>query len=388
MSSMARRGDELADRLRAVARPWELAAFIWVPAIAIAYSCWYEFRARRALEDFGIFRGAAKLVLHGRSPFPPVDAHAFAHFDKFVYPPSTALLFAPLSVIPLGPAQVLMFLLGIVCVIAALRLLDVSDWRCYGLVVMTAPAVNTLALGAITSFLLVGVAAAWRYRSRPFICGPAAALVAVSKLFLWPLGVWLLVTRRVRTVLIFELTAVCVVLGGWAVIGFAGLRSYPRLLHVLSAVEQGTSYSPVALLHLSGSAATAASAALAVFVILAVAIASTGADGERRSFAMAIIGALLATPILWLHYFLLLVVPIALYRPRLSALWFAPLLLWLAPSTHSHGVTWRIALVLAITVLIALRTVAGDRTQPLVSWGSRLRRTRPSRVVPAARANT
>src|SRR5206468_12269138 len=138
-----------------------------------------------------------------------------------VYPPSTALLFAPLAVIPLGPAQVLMFLLGIVAVLAALRLLDVSDWRCYGLVVMTAPAVNTLALGAITSFLLLGVAAAWRYRSRPFICGAAAALVAISKLFLWPLGVWLLVTRRVRATVVFALTGVCVGLGGWAGVGLA-----------------------------------------------------------------------------------------------------------------------------------------------------------------------
>jgi hypothetical protein len=33
------------------------------------------------------------------------------------------------------------------------------------------------------------------------------------------------------------------------------------------------------------------------------------------------------TPILWLHYLVLLVVPIALARPRLSLLWFAPLAL-------------------------------------------------------------
>ncbi|MGH7342691.1 MAG: hypothetical protein ACREKH_19575, partial [Candidatus Rokuibacteriota bacterium] len=36
---------------------------------------------------------------------------------------------------------------------------------------------------------------------------------------------------------------------------------------------------------------------------------------------------LVLTPILWLHYLVLLVVPIALARPRLSALWFVPLAL-------------------------------------------------------------
>ena len=35
--------------------------------------------------------------------------------------------------------------------------------------------------------------------------------------------------------------------------------------------------------------------------------------------------AFVLTPILWLHYLVLLVVPIALARPRLSALWFVPL---------------------------------------------------------------
>ena len=43
------------------------------------------------------------------------------------------------------------------------------------------------------------------------------------------------------------------------------------------------------------------------------------------SLTLALAAGLVATPILWLHYLVLLVVPIALARPRLSALWFAPL---------------------------------------------------------------
>src|SRR5437016_2706725 len=66
---VARRREGFADRLRGFARPWELACFIWVPAIALAYVFWYELRARSALEDFGISRAAARAVLHGRSPY-------------------------------------------------------------------------------------------------------------------------------------------------------------------------------------------------------------------------------------------------------------------------------------------------------------------------------
>ena len=73
--------------------------------------------------------------------------------------------------------------------------------------------------------------------------------------------------------------------------------------------------------------------------------------------------ALAATPLLWLHYLLLLYVPIALYRPRLAPLWFLPLVLWLTPEAHSQGVTWRIAFALAVVGVVALQTAATGLTR-------------------------
>ena len=338
--------------------------FLWVPMIAIGFAGWYELNAKRALEDFVIFRTAAVHVLHGDSPFPPATLQGVAHFDKFVYPPTTALLFAPFAAVPVAVGQVAMFALGIAAIVVALRLLDVSDWRCYGLVVMSAPSVNSLALGAITSFLVLAVAVAWRYRDHARVTGVTAALAAVSKLFLWPLGIWLLVTRRFRAFAALELSAALLWLGGWAAIGFTAMRTYPQLLHVLSKAEQWTSYSPLALFDLSDRMTTLLSIALAVLVVLGVALASRGEDGDRRAFAAAVIGAIVATPILWLHYFLLLVVPIALYRPRLSALWFAPLVLWATPATHAHGVSWHIALALVVTALVAVVALTSGWAPP------------------------
>jgi hypothetical protein len=359
-------GERLADRIRAFARPWEFACFIWLPAIVLGFSFWYEFRSRAPLQDYGIFRTAASAVLHGHSPFVAPTEHALAGFDKFVYPPATALLFSPLTVLPLEAARLFMLVACVVCVFAALRLLDVRDWRCYGVVAMSSPVVNSLALGALTSFLLVGAAATWRYRNRPAVVGWAAALTAALKLFLWPLGVWLLVTKRVRATAVFALAAAAVLFAGWAVIGFAGLAAYPRLLQVLTKLEAHTSYSLVALLRVSGTAITAISVGLVAVGVLAVVLASRGADGDRRSFAVAIAVALAATPVLWLHYFVLLLVPIALYRPRLSAAWFAPLLLWLTPTTHSHGSLWRIAFALGVSVLAVAAALAGQEGSWLV----------------------
>ena len=67
---------------------------------------------------------------------------------------------------------------------------------------------------------------------------------------------------------------------------------------------------------------------LSLAAVVAIWFAARGAGGDRRAFAVAVVASLVATPLVWMHYLLLLYVPIALYRPRLSGLWFLPLLLW------------------------------------------------------------
>jgi hypothetical protein len=116
-------------------------------------------------------------------------------------------------------------------------------------------------------------------------------------------------------------------LGSWAVIGFDGHPDYPELLRRLSDVEAENSYSAYAILVTLGSRRPAH-----VVVVAArapararVARARGGADGTVAALTLALAAGVVLTPILWLHYLVLLVVPIALARPRLSALWFVPL---------------------------------------------------------------
>jgi alpha-1,2-mannosyltransferase len=379
MSFVQRIGDRLGDRLRGFAQPWEVVCFLCVPAIVLGFGFWYALRARGTLGDLPIFRAASKAVLHGHSPFVAADPGALANFDKFVYPPAAAFLLSPLALVPLGLAKILFFVFGVLAALLALRLLGVRDWRCFGVAAISVPVVNSLAIGALTSFLLLGVALTWRYRDRPEVAGTAASVTAVVKLFLWPLGVWLFVTRRLRAAAVFVLVTVVGVVAAWAAIGFAGFRTYPHLLRVLSDLEAGVSYSPIALLRLSGSGAAVLSAVLVITVVVAVALAARGEDGDRRSFTIAVVGSLVATPVLWLHYFALLLIPIALYRPRLSGLWFAPLILWVTPETHSGGSVWRIGLALAILAFVAGRVLSGS--------GRVLAADHPQRLEPAVACN-
>jgi alpha-1,2-mannosyltransferase len=343
-----------------------MVSFVWIPAIALAFASWAEVHSRDPLQDFGIFRTAALDVVHGRSPYVHPTTAALGHFDKFVYPPVAALVFAPFAVVPDGAARVLMAVAGLAALLGALRLLRVEDWRCYGVAVVSAPAINTLALGALTSFLLLGAATAWRYRDNAVVAGVSTAFAAVLKLFLWPLGVWLLATRRWGAAVLCAAVGVALVVGGWAVIDFAGFRSYPTLVRLLEHVDAPVSYSVVALFGLSGGAQTAVAVGLSLLAVLLIVLAARGRDGDRRAFAVAVVASLVTTPILWLHYLLLLFLPIALYRPRLSGLWFLPLLLWVTPTTHSHGTTWRILLALVIVAVVVLRTV-GSSLRPALS---------------------
>jgi len=358
MVCMKAAGERLAVRMRALGQPSEIAGFLWLPFLLFVVVLAADLHLRGSLGDWEIFRSAARSALHGRSPYPAAVPAALAHNDRFVYPPITALLLAPLAALPDEAGRVLVLLLTLACVLVALRLLGVRDWRCYGLTLLTAPVLDTVSLGALSSAMLLGVAAAWRYRDRRYFAAPVTALTVVAKLFAWPLFVWLLATRRLLTAFAAAAVALVLLVGGWAAIGFEGLSGYPHLLRVLTRVEAVQSYSLAGLLRVGGSEATALTGSLAVAVVAAVVLAARGPDGDRRSFAVAIAGALLATPVLWLHYLVLLFAPIALARPRLSALWFAPLAFWVTPLAHSNGSVWRISFVLAVASAIVLRSLA------------------------------
>jgi alpha-1,2-mannosyltransferase len=358
MTRMRMAAERFAAQVRASGQPWELAVFLWLPSLVFAVVLAADVHYRSSLGDWEIFRHASRLALHGHSPFTVANPAALAHNDKFVYPPITALLIGPLAVLPDLAGRVLVLLLTLACVPLALRLLGVRDWRCFGIAVLTAPVVDSVSLGALSSLLLLGVAVVWRYRDRRHVAAVVTAVTAVAKLFVWPLFVWLLATRRLRTGVEAAAASLVLLLVGWAAIGFADLRGYPHLLHELSRVEAVQSFSLVGLFRLQGGAATAFTAALVIAVVAGVLVAGRGPNGDRRAFVVAVAGALLATPVLWLHYFVLLFVPLALARPRLSALWFAPLAFWVTPLAHSDGSVWRTCFALAVGALIVLRTLA------------------------------
>jgi len=295
---------------------------------------------------------ASRHLFHGASVYPAPHAAALHDEQQFVYPPLAALLAAPLAVFPFGVAAALLAVIQLVATIGTLRVLQVRDWRCYGVTLLWFPVIQNMLIGSITSLLALGLALAWRYRDDRQVAAPISAVVVATKVFLWPMLLWLAATRRWRTAVWAVMLAVVGVALSWAVIGFGGLTSYPRLLDELSRLEAWKSYSAVAfglLLGLSTNAARVLAIVAGTATLGGVLLVGRQRDAEadRRAFVLAIAAAFLFSPIVWTHYLALLVVPIAISRRTLSPLWFAPLAMWLTTG-QSDGQAWRIVLGMAV----------------------------------------
>jgi hypothetical protein len=74
---------------------------------------------------------------------------------------------------------------------------------------------------------------------------------------------------------------------------------------------------------------------------------------DATSFTAATVSALLLSPLVWLHYFVLLLVLLAILRPRFGPLWIAPLVLWICPDGLAGPSWYPAALLIACSVVIA-----------------------------------
>jgi Glycosyltransferase family 87 len=297
----------------------------------------------------GDFRGdlysAAHAIMHGTDPYYPklVQAeadslragHMFGYHPSPRYPPLLMLAVVPVSMLPFPVAGLIFFLLSVAAVVVAMRVLGVRDWRAMTVASISVPALYSSWLGNVTTLLLLGTAVVWRYRDDAKRLGLAAGCVIGAKLFLWPLGLWMLVTKRYRQLAMTIVATVGVLLGTWAVIGFAGLASYPQLLVNVAYIGELRGSSLVSELLRAGVPTLAARAvALSLTGLLTFAAwrLSRRPDGGQRAFGLIVAAALIASPVVWLHSLVLLYVPIALLSPRLSPLWFVPAFAGTAPA--------------------------------------------------------
>ena len=326
--------------------------------------------------DFRQFWQGANDVVNGVSPYPTSEQLAAARAEfgptaiqedyRFPYPAGAAVALAPFGVIDFDLAAAAWGFLLIGAILGSLLVLGVRDWRVFAIVVSSHPVVTSVRLGTFTPVLLLLAACVWRWRDRRWIAGGALAVALSLKLFLWPLGVWLLATRRYAAAGIATVLAGVITLGAWAAIGFEGLRVYPDLLRQLEDLVNEIGLSFVALgvrAGLSESVAELLPYLVGVPLLILVFALVSRKDGDRRAFCLAMVAAIAITPIVWLHYFTLLVAPLAVMRPRLAWPWAIMTAFWIVPAQGNEGHLWRIVVALGLGAAVAIASTLRARPE-------------------------
>ena len=263
---------------------------------------------------------AAQVIADGESPYPIVaDLPEGGRLRAYVYPPLIPLLTVPLTVLPIDEAGLVVMALLVAATVGTLVALGIRDWRCYGVVFLWPPVLSAIQTGNVTLLIGLCAALAWRFRDRPIASSASLGVTLAAKLFLWPLVVWFAATRRFAAAGLACAFGAGVLVLSWAAIGFAGLVDYPELMRRLdSAVGQDSYTLQVIAMDLGASDVVARGIWTAFGFGLLGAVVWLGRRGdERAAFIVAIATALALSPIVWLHYFALLLVVVALVRPTL-----------------------------------------------------------------------
>ena len=347
-------------RLRAFKGAAAISLLGFGPLVVGTAVLWLEGHRDLVAEDFRLqVLPAAHAVLHGISPYP--DVHRLvATSAAYVYPAPTVVASLPFTAVSDGVAAWVVTALLIVLVPATLRLVGVRDWRCFGAALLWAPVASAVQTGNLTLPIGIALALSWRHRDRA--AGVPVAVATAVKLFTWPLAVWLLATGRRVQAAVAMLGAVAVALAAWAAIGFAGLADYPALAHRLNDVQAPHAYTLYALgLELGLGVALAKIVWLAAGLGALVGCVLLGRRGDdRRSFVLAVVASLALSPIVWLHYFALLLVPLAISRPRFGPAWVLPIALWVVPADGNGRAAWQTALTLVVfSAVVALCLAPG-----------------------------
>lgn len=350
----------------------ELLVFGALPVLSVALSLAAYWGDNRLALDFHYeLYPQAELVRAGEPAFDTPDDY-LEDRANLIWPIAAVLPVVPLTLAGPDAADWIATGFTIATLVAALLVLGVKDWRVYGVTFLWPSVIDAYQTANASLPLVLFVAVAWRWRHRAAIAGSAIGLAIAVKFFLWPAVVWLLAIRRVTAAVV----AGAIIVGSLLLmVPFTDIGEYVRLLQKLRRTFEPETYTIFAVLNDLGAPEIVSRGAT-----IGAGAALLGLAWRRRSLTLALGAALVFSPIVWRHFFVLLIVPLALARPRLHVLWFVPISFWLGDGTF-NGDTPRTAFVLLVAAaVVAACELAPSRPAP--------RTTEPSASTPVAPSTT
>ena len=314
------RGAEVRDAIVVTAAVWVLALALWLDVRFMGGILGrISTEAMNVHGDFDTFWRSARAFWEGG------EVYGTGADLENLNPPLWVLLISPFAL--LEPLVAYRFFVLITLSITVAYLAWVADelrlrpaWAVIGgvMLILSSPLLATLALGQIYPILAFGLVVAWMAdrRERQRISGAALGLVVALKPTLAPVLIWLLVRRRWGAFWAAIVAGAAATLVGAVVVGFGATLDWLRLLSESSASPYWDNASlPSAAARLftdnpyTRQVATWAWTIPVAYALGIAAIAFTATrtmwDAEAGLWAL-VAAALLASPIAWHNYLVLL----------------------------------------------------------------------------------
>jgi len=266
--------------------------------------------------DFHAYDGAARRLLDGERLYDPAVDVA-GGFAIYLYPPPFALAIVPLAFVG-GQAAVWIWTgLLIAAFLAGVALLPVERtvrWLVLLLGALDWPLLYSLKLGQVGPILLLLFALGWRWLDRPGPLGTTIGLGALVKVQPGLLVGWAALTGRWRAC--FAAAAV-VLVGAAAATAVSGIQpwlDYPSLLgRVASPLTTPHNFTPGAIAWQAGASTGVAGLiqAIAMVAALGAIVAAARTTTAEASYLVTVVASQLISPLLWDHYAMLLLLPVA-----------------------------------------------------------------------------
>jgi len=297
-------------------------------------------------DDFNVFLRGAMAVTAGQSPYDVDALHRIRYGPYYKNPPLLAIALVPFALIGFTRAWHLWFVISLILYVAAFLLLaritsigprSPYFWLLALAFSLFGPSLDTLSGGQLEFLLLLlFVVCYWtinrQTKHSAAICGICIAICSLLKLFPILFVPWLL--RRPKAVLwvvvgLLALTLLSVLAAGWDLQVQFVTQVLPALRESTAYLENQSYFGFFARLWVNGASVDPFRAtdlpladklaSLAGILTYALSLAVTlRAQHPRHAFTVLVPCMLLVTPAAWIHYEVLLLLPLGIFLAGLA----------------------------------------------------------------------
>lgn len=266
--------------------------------------------------DFMAYYQAASRVLDGQ-PLYDLAFTSTGGFGLFYYPPTFVVLVLPFALLSAPTAVWVWTALLLVAFFLAVGVMPVTRTVRWWIVLMAGlswPFAYAVKLGQVGPILLLLFAIGWRWLDDPIRLGLSTALGTAIKLQPGIVFVWALLTQRWAAVAV-GVAALAVLSVAATVLAGPGIWSdfVTLVRQVGDPIATGHNFTPGAMAYQLGvpTGVAATIQLISTVVVLGAVVAASRMATAEAGYLVAVIASQLLSPVLWDHYAMLLLLPVA-----------------------------------------------------------------------------